>query len=305
MKYTNAHLKSSYKISKALFNISLFGLILGTFILSFGFVRTKQQMDNVKSLARVLSEQSNPANKTAFIDIVEVPKKISEDEYEIYYLVTTKEDNYISGMQKEQFEVLKKEVEKCGVARLEGFTKVIIDEQVKKDVAEYIDEKSIHIRVTELTYLKTLKEGYLVNLILGGLIFIMSMILVVFEIKDLKKYKNPQAKIIDEECNRNDSIWLNEYQIYLTNNYVVTTYNGINAIDIKNVKEINLFDSIKSNEKLRILEAKTIENKSIRLFATKFVFDDIYKEDVQYLKEIFGEKNIVFNCEIEAEDYEE
>ena len=64
MKYTNAHLKNSYKISKALFNISLIGLMLGTFILSFGFVRTKQQMDNVNPLVQVLSEQSNPANKT-------------------------------------------------------------------------------------------------------------------------------------------------------------------------------------------------------------------------------------------------
>ena len=165
MKYTNKHLKNSYKFEMLCLYIGLIVLTLSTFLLAFGFIRSKQQMDNISPLKKVLTEHSNPANKTAYIDIIKVPEKISEDKYEIYYLVTTAEDTYISGMQKEQFETLKKDVEKNGTARLEGLTKVITDEQVKKDVKNHLNEDNIHIHVTKLTYANILKEGYLVNLV--------------------------------------------------------------------------------------------------------------------------------------------
>lgn len=307
MKYTNIHLRKSYRFSKALFYMSFIVLLLGAFVLTFGFVRAKQQVNNIEPLEQVLKEYKNPANKTAFIEIIEVPLKVSEDEHEIYYLVTGKEDKYVAGMQKEQYEKLKSEVEKVGMARLEGFTKVIIDEKVKRDVDDYVDDNNIHIRVTNLTYFGALKEGYIVNLVLGGLISCVSLIFVLIGIKACKRYRNPLAKRIDEECNRNDSIWINEFQIYLTNSYIVATYNGIEAIEVETVKEIAASDVIDANGTTRVLEARTTDNKSVRLYETKCVFDDIYEEDVNSLKEIFGEKNIVFNCEIDLieEDVED
>ena len=48
-------------------------------------------------------------------------------------------------------------------------TKVVTDENVKKIVSEYINHKFIAIRMTKLTYGKILKEGYFVNLDIGGI----------------------------------------------------------------------------------------------------------------------------------------
>lgn len=54
MKYTNIHLRKSYRFNKALFYMSLIVLLLGAFILTFGFVRAKQQVNNVEPLEQVL-----------------------------------------------------------------------------------------------------------------------------------------------------------------------------------------------------------------------------------------------------------
>ena len=100
MKYTNKHLKNSYRFNQVAFYISFVGFVIGTFILAFGFIRANIQMDNIRPLEEVLTGHANPANKVAYIDIIKVPEKISEDKYETYYLVTTEKATYISGMQK-------------------------------------------------------------------------------------------------------------------------------------------------------------------------------------------------------------
>lgn len=299
MRYTNKHLKASYKFYIVALYISLLGVALSIVLLAFGFIGTQKLLGNIQPLETVLREQSNPANKTAYIEIIKVPEKISEDKYEEYYLVTTQKNTYISGMQKEQFETLKKEVEEQGKARLEGMTKVIIDKEVIAEVQNYLNEKNIHIRVTELTYGKILKEGYIVNLVLGGLFGIVSAIFVLLQIYELNKYKNPQAKKIDEECNRKAALWLKEYQIYLTDNYIVSTYNGINAIDIKEVAVVKLYDSKQNNRNVRILEGKLKDNREVSIYEKSVMEDYIYEEDRAYLQEIFDRKNIKFLCEVE------
>ena len=305
MKYTNKHLKESYKYSRGWFYIGVISFAIGIVLLLFSFVCAKKQMDNINTLENVLSEQSNSANKIVYIEIIEVPKKISEDEYEGYYLVITDNNTYISGMQEEQFEALKKEVEENGRARLEGFTKVIIDEHVIDDVEKYLKDEHIHIRVTELTYGNILKEGYIVNLILGGIFAIVGVGLLLSGNRGLKKYKNPQAQRIDEECNHKDAIWLNEYKIYLTNSFVVSTYDGISAIDIGTVVEVNLFDTIKDNNTITMLECRTNENKTFELYGTDYPGGCIYEEDIRYLEDVFRSRNINFNCRIETCDDEE
>lgn len=112
----------------------------------------------------------------------------------------TEDGNYISGMQEEQFEILKETVGANGQTRLYGMTKVVLDETVKKDVGQYLNENNIHIRVTNFTYAGILKEGYIVNLILEIMFALIFGIMALGECYALKKYKNPQWKLIDAEC---------------------------------------------------------------------------------------------------------
>ena len=63
-------------------------------------------------LRRCIESIFKPANKTAYLEIIEVLQKIAEDKYEGYYLVRTKTGTYISGMQEEQYATLKEELGK-------------------------------------------------------------------------------------------------------------------------------------------------------------------------------------------------
>lgn len=80
-------------------------------LVGFGMIQTKKKMDYVRPFEQVLQEESNPANQTAYIDIIRVPEKLAENKYEGYYLVTTAEESYIVAMQPEQFADLKQRVE--------------------------------------------------------------------------------------------------------------------------------------------------------------------------------------------------
>ena len=42
-------------------------------------------MNHIEPLETVLTKYSNSANKVTYIEIIQVPKKISKDQYEGYY----------------------------------------------------------------------------------------------------------------------------------------------------------------------------------------------------------------------------
>ena len=85
MKYTNKQLNQIGR------TIGMILLVIGILLVGFGMIQTKRKMDYVRPFELVLQEESNPANQTAYIDIIRVPEKLAENKYEGYYLVTTAE----------------------------------------------------------------------------------------------------------------------------------------------------------------------------------------------------------------------
>ena len=104
--------------------------------------------------------------------------------------------------------------------------KLVIDENVKKIVSAYINHKFIAIRMTKLTYGKILKEGYFVNLDIGGILILIGILLVLTQVRAIEKYRHPLAEQIDEECNQPDALWVNDFRIYLTKSFLVSVYGG-------------------------------------------------------------------------------
>lgn len=79
MKYTNEHIKESYFSYKVLLYIFSIVLVLGIMLVLWGLIATGNQKNNVAPLEDVLNQYSNPANKTAYLEIIEVLQKIAED----------------------------------------------------------------------------------------------------------------------------------------------------------------------------------------------------------------------------------
>ena len=303
MKYTNKHIKEEYKFNQIGRTIGMFFLVIGIFLVAFGLIQTKRKMDYVRPFEQVLQEESNPANQTAYIDIIRVPEKLAENKYEGYYLATAAEESYIVEMQPEQFVDLKQRVEENGTARVEGMTKVVIDENVKTIVSAYINHKFIAIRMTKLTYGKILKEGYFVNLDIGGILILIGILLVLTQVRTIKKYRHPLAAQIDEECNQPDAFWLKDFRIYLTKSFLVSVYGGkLTALDLAKVQIIRLFETVKGSLSVITLEVTTTEQEKITVSENNVYFFTMNEEEIAYLTEIFGKRNIEFVCEIQPEE---
>ena len=303
MKYTNKHIKEEYKLNQIGRTIGMILLVIGILLVGFGMIQTKRKMDYVRPFELVLQEESNPANQTAYIDIIRVPEKLAENKYEGYYLVTTAEESYIVEMQPEQFVDLKQRVEENGTARVEGMTKVVIDENVKTIVSAYINHKFIAIRMTKLTYGKILKEGYFVNLDIGGILILIGISMVFIQVRAIKKYRHPLAEQIDEECNQPEALWFNDFRIYLTKNFLVSVYGGkLTALDLAKVRLTRLFETVKGSMNVITLEVTTTEQEKITVSENEWSFFTMNEEEITYLTDVFGKRNIELVCEIQPDE---
>ena len=303
MKYTNKHIKEQYKFNQIWRTIGMILLLVGLFLVGFGLIQTKRKMDHVRPFEQVLQEESNPANQTTYIEIIGGPEKLVENKHEGYYLVTTAEGSYIVAMQPEQFADLKQRVEENGTARVEGMTKVVIDENVKTIVSAYINHKFIAIRMTKLTYGKILKEGYFVNLDIGGILILIGISMVFIQVRAIKKYRHPLAEQIDEECNQPEALWFNDFRIYLTKSFLVSVYGGkLTALDLAKVQMIRLFETGKGSLSVITLEVTTTEQEKITVSENEWSFFTMNEEEITYLTDVFGKRNIEFVCEIQPDE---
>lgn len=209
-------------------------------------------------------------------------------------------------MQPEQFADLKQRVEEKGTARVEGMTKVVIDENVKTIVSEYINHKFIAIRMTKLTYGKILKEGYFVNLDIGGILILIGILLVLTQVRAIEKYRHPLAEQIDEECNQPEALWFNDFRIYLTKSFLVSVYGGkLTALDLAKVQKTRLFETVKGSLSVITLEVTTTEQEKITVSENEWSFFTMNEEEITYLTDVFGKRNIEFVCEIQPDEDEE
>ena len=303
MKYTNKHIKEEYKLNQIGRTIGMILLVIGILLVGFGLIQTKRKMECVRPFEQVLQEESNPANQTAYIDIIRVPEKLAENKYEGYYLTTTTGGSYIASMLPEQFADLKQRVEENGSARVEGMTKVVTDDNIKKIVSEYINHKFIYIRMTKLTYGEILKEGYFVNLDIGGILILIGIFMVLIQVRAIAKYRHPLAEQIDEECNQPDALWLYEFRIYLTKSYLVSVYGEkLTALNLAKVQIIRLFETVKGSLSVITLEVTTTEQEKITVSENNVYFFTMNEEEIAYLTEIFGKRNIEFVCEIQPKE---
>ena len=198
---------------------------------------------------------------------------------------------------------MKQRVEENGTARVEGMTKVVIDENVKKIVSEYINHKFIAIRMTKLTYGKILKEGYFVNLDIGGILILIGISMVLTQVRAIKKYRHPLAEQIDEECNQPEALWFNDFRIYLTKNFLVSVYGGkMTALDLAKVRLTRLFETVKGSMNVITLEVTTTEQEKITVSENEWSFFTMNEEEITYLTDVFGKRNIEFVCEIQPDE---
>lgn len=321
LKYTNESIRNIYKVDKVLLWIGMGMFVAGAILFLSGLWTANRMVKEIKPIEQVLSEEGNHANKTAYVNLTEAPVKITEDQYEGYYLITDGEHLYISGMQEADYNKLNADYLEYGSVVLEGVTKVIIDEDVREDIAAYLssigvscDSETIddyiggvQIRVSEISFSSMLKEGASVPLILGGLLWLFGVFFLINEYSSLLKYRKITSirdvtpAQLDEEANDPESIYLGEICMYLTPSFVVGLYNGITVLRYDEITDIYISKCNEENSQNKIkITARGVNDFEYLLYECKQDgLSQSQEDDIYMLNEECKVHNVHLICEIE------
>ena len=78
------------------------------------------------------------------------------------------------------------------------------------------------------------------------------------------------------------------------------------ALDLTKVQMTRLFETVKGSLSVITLEVTTTEQEKMTVSENEWPFFTMNEEEIGYLTDVFGKRNIEFVCEIqpEEEDYE-
>ena len=73
-------------------------------------------------------------------------------------------------------------------------------------------------------------------------------------------------------------------------------------LDLAKVQLTRLFDTVKGSMNVITLEVTTTEQEKITVSENEWSFFTMNEEDITYLTDIFGKRNIEFVCEIQPDE---
>lgn len=112
--------------------------------------------------------------------------------------------------------------------------------------------------------------------------------------------------VTDEECNQPKALWFNDFRIYLTKSFLVSVYGGkLTVLDLAKVQMTRLFETAKGSLSVITLEVTTTEQDKITVSEDEWPFFTMNEEEIGYLTDVFGKRNIEFVCEIQPEEEDE
>ena len=77
------------------------------------------------------------------------------------------------------------------------------------------------------------------------------------------------------------------------------------ALDLTKVQVARLFEIVKDSMSVITLEVTTTEQEKITVSENNVPFFTMDEEEIAYLTEVFGKRNIEFVCEIQPDEDEE
>ena len=90
---------------------------------------------------------------------------------------------------------------------------------------------------------------------------------------------------------------------YLTKSFLVSVYGGkLTALDLAKVQKTRLFETVKGSLSVITLEVTTTEQEKITVSETEWPFFTMNEEEITYLTDVFGKRNIEFVCEIQPDE---
>lgn len=84
--------------------------------------------------------------------------------------------------------------------------------------------------------------------------------------------------------------------------YCNPTGGKLTALDLAKVRLTRLFETVKGSMNVITLEVTTTEQEKITVSENEWPFFTMNEEEITYLTDVFGKRNIEFVCEIQPDE---
>lgn len=224
---------------------SIIGLIISILLIIIGIVFwiwknniVKDSKKNIYNLNDIIiSNEETKDYKRAYIDNMITPYKFAvyDNTTDAYYIVKDKKYMYIVYMRENTYKSLVKDEYETPI-KIEGITKYVPSDVKALALEEYNDGLSDEEKITESDFNDYFGDVYLdmtesdisvsslqfAVSIISLLIGFVGLIMNINKMKSFNKLDKDIIKEIDEEMNNDSSIYYKKFNLYLTENYIIT-----------------------------------------------------------------------------------
>ena len=301
MRYKNKNIRFYYSLMYVIFIVGTVLESLALLCLVIGFISTGKSLKNVQPIDSILLESGNRATKSAYFDIVEAPVFLGTEKKCNYYLLTDGNKYLVAEIDDDEYDEIKSAVEASGSYHIEGITHYIYDKKKRSEfaleaerftgqdvIAESLDEERgiLYIEYMKMNFWNVYKSGWGLAGIIIGIIGLPIFFGGRFEIKASRKVislSNITANDIDDEANKEGSIWLDSLRIYITENMVLgiisdgNKHEGQVALRYNEIQRIYGYNKVPEGlspyrEGYYIIEAIATDGNKYTLSDTKLLF---------------------------------
>lgn len=301
MRYKNKNIRFYYSVMYVIFIVGTVLESLALLCLVIGFISTGKSLKNVQPIDSILLESGNRATKSAYFDIVEAPVFLGTEKKCNYYLLTDGNKYLVAEIDDDEYDEIKSAVEASGSYHIEGITHYIYDKKKRSEfaleaerftgqdvIAESLDEERgiLYIEYMKMNFWNVYKSGWGLAGIIIGIIGLPIFFGGRFEIKASRKVislSNITANDIDDEANKEGSIWLDSLRIFITENMVLgiisdgNKHEGQVALRYNEIQRIYGYNKVPEGlspyrEGYYIIEAIATDGNKYTLSDTKLLF---------------------------------
>ena len=301
MRYKNKNIRFYYSVMYVIFIVGTVWESLALLCLVIGFISTGKSLKNVQPIDSILLESGNRAAKSAYFNIVEAPVFLGTEKKCNYYLLTDGNKYLVAEIDDDEYDEIKSAVEASGSYHIEGITHYIYDKMKRSEfaleaerftgqdvIAESLDEERgiLYIEYMKMNFWNVYKSGWGLAGIIIGIIGLPIFFGGRFEIKASRKVislSNITANDIDDEANKEGSIWLDSLRIYITENMVLgiisdgNKHEGQVALRYNEIQRIYGYNKVPEGlspyrEGYYIIEAIATDGNKYTLSDTKLLF---------------------------------
>ena len=239
MVYKNKNIRFYYSVAFTVFMVGAILMTVSFLIIILNLAPTAEKIRNEQHLDTVLLDSGNHASRVVYFDITEVPIYLGNEKKAKIYLISDGKEYRLAELDDKEYKDIKSRVEATGSYRVEGMTEYIVDSKARNIIAseagKIIGENvstfsmdkifgDVCIICVKVNFFSVFYHGIGLAGVILGIISAIPFFGGLYEVRTSRKVislGNITAKDIDEEANKEGSIWLDSLRIYLTENMVL------------------------------------------------------------------------------------